>query len=416
MPPNVSYEESDQTPVYGLEVFGLIHDVGYTDYDPVDCPYLSDWLIMIYCGNYEKFSEYLRGHSEDEIKELISKRETLMNQSAIFHVILGARIFYSDHPSVLGMQMYQKLLLDVKNDHMKILIKLLTLGADVNLKDMMGNTPLHCCQVLGHNPVTLKMADRLIRAGANVNARNRTGATPLHQSYNGTTTELVQLLLDNGADIYIEDNLGENRIDSSPPFIRDVIGAEEKKRAKEKRKLSKEAAGGSLRKCGKCGVVEAVMKRCTGCYLVFYCGRKCQLDHWDQHGPDCKKTQAEYKTFFIEDSQKSGKNHQTGKVFCRLSGERPKKSHFVVKVQISSENDELAVSTEDNELSGGMMIQRFTSASVKEIKQKIKKEGVNGTKGFFYAILPKDGKTKRNGMSVVELKINISKMQAIEVW
>ena len=343
MPPNVSYEESDQTPVFGSEVFGLIHDVGYTDYDPVGSPHLSDWLKAIYCGDYEKFLGFIQGLSEDEVKKLLSKRESLMNQCAIFHVVLGARIFYSNHPSVIPEQIRQRFFLNVKSDHMKILVKLLTLGADVNAKDMIGNTPLHCCQTQGSNPVVLKMAERLIRAGANVNARNRTGATPLHLSCGGTTTELVQLLLDNGADIYIEDNLGNNRIDDYPPFIKDVIGAEEKKRAKEKRKMTKDAAGGSLRKCDKCGAVEDTMKRCTGCYLVFYCGRECQLEHWKYHGSKCKETQAEYKIFFIEDVQKSGKNHLTGRVFCRLSGDRPKKSHFVVKIQISKEDDQLAV-------------------------------------------------------------------------
>ena len=48
-----------------------------------------------------------------------------------------------------------------------------------------------------------------------------------------------------------------------------------------------------------------------------------------------------------------GKNHQTGKIFSRLTGDRPKKSHVVVKVVLEApidddgEVEELNVYTED---------------------------------------------------------------------
>ena len=49
-------------------------------------------------------------------------------------------------------------------------------------------------------------------------------------------------------------------------------------------------------------------------------------------------------------------------------------------------------------------------------KMKIKKEEVNGIKGYFMPSFPRMPKTKKNGLNVVEVKINISRMQPGEVW
>ena len=157
--------------------------------------------------------------------------------------------------------------IDAKDGHLKILIKLLSLGVDVNVRDVGGRTPLHrCCKGRHrtHNSVTQKMAERLIRAGADVNAKDRSGETPLYQSAMHSDIDLVQLLLANGADPNIRNNDGRTAYALCPPSIRDVLGEFEKKRALEERKMARQALGGSFRLCEVCGVGEKVMKRCTG--------------------------------------------------------------------------------------------------------------------------------------------------------
>ena len=34
--------------------------------------------------------------------------------------------------------------------------------------------------------------------------------------------------------------------------------------------------------CGKCA-----KKKCTGCYMTFYCSKECQHAHWKTHKPEC---------------------------------------------------------------------------------------------------------------------------------
>lgn len=46
------------------------------------------------------------------------------------------------------------------------------------------------------------------------------------------------------------------------------------------------------RKCAACGVWDTTGKnhsRCSGCMLVYYCGKECQLSHWKQHKVECRK-------------------------------------------------------------------------------------------------------------------------------
>ena len=286
VPPHISYEDSDQSALSGTEARRLIGEmVSGMDYS-VTSPHLSEWLKTVFLGNYERFLGFLHGLSEEEIKVLVSKRESLLNVPALFHVILGAREAYCSKGDYFRMYLEQVFSLELKDGHMNILIKLLSLGADVNAKDVAGRTPLDYCTSYNFNDVTLMMAEKLIRAGADVNAQDRFGKTALFNSVLTGCPTPVKLLIDHGADPYIKENEGKNTLHTfAPPCIKDVLGEYEKKRAMEERKLSRHAAGGSFRQCGVCGngVGEKVMKRCSGCYLYWYCGRQCQVNHWPQH-------------------------------------------------------------------------------------------------------------------------------------
>ena len=89
-----------------------------------------------------------------------------------------------------------------------------------------------------------------------------------------------------------------------------------------------------------------------------------------------------------------------------------------VRIESITKIEKLKVTNEDSSLHG-TIIEGFTaSALMKEIKDKVRDEGVKKSHGFFYAIIPipKDGVTKKNGVNVVEVKINTKKMQPVEGW
>lgn len=79
-------------------------------------------------------------------------------------------------------------------------------GADVNLADRRGWTPLHSAARYSPNP---GIVSALIESGAVVGAKNRAGDTPLHwAARENANVEIVQVLLRAGADIHQRDKFG----------------------------------------------------------------------------------------------------------------------------------------------------------------------------------------------------------------
>ncbi len=75
--------------------------------------------------------------------------------------------------------------------------KLLEKGADPNVRNEEGLTPLHIAAQKGQG----KVADLLLSYGADVNARDYDGWTPLHWAVFWGKTEVVKVLLSHGADV-----------------------------------------------------------------------------------------------------------------------------------------------------------------------------------------------------------------------
>ncbi|MGC6329939.1 ankyrin repeat domain-containing protein [Rhizorhabdus sp. FW153] len=83
-------------------------------------------------------------------------------------------------------------------------------GANPNIKDGQGNTPLHAAALLGFQ----EGAELLLRQKAQINATNNSGETPLVIAVQQRNIPMVRLLLTNGADPKIADRIaGKNAID-----------------------------------------------------------------------------------------------------------------------------------------------------------------------------------------------------------
>jgi ankyrin repeat protein len=68
-------------------------------------------------------------------------------------------------------------------------------GADVNVKNENGYSPLHKAAFWGRPGI----AKLLIEHGADINAENNAGATPLKVAINSNKTEVADLLRQHGA-------------------------------------------------------------------------------------------------------------------------------------------------------------------------------------------------------------------------
>ncbi|KAL2096857.1 hypothetical protein ACEWY4_006064 [Coilia grayii] len=87
--------------------------------------------------------------------------------------------------------------------------QLISLGADVNVKDFAGWTPLHEACNLGYYDV----AKVLISAGAEVNTQGLDDDTPLHDASSSGHKDIVKLLLRHGGNAFQANKLGERPVD-----------------------------------------------------------------------------------------------------------------------------------------------------------------------------------------------------------
>ncbi|XP_067308905.1 ankyrin repeat domain-containing protein 12 isoform X2 [Pseudorasbora parva] len=87
--------------------------------------------------------------------------------------------------------------------------ELISLGADVNVKDFAGWTPLHEACNLGYYDV----AKVLIGAGAEVNTQGLDDDTPLHDASSSGHKDIVKLLLRHGGNAFQANKRGERPVD-----------------------------------------------------------------------------------------------------------------------------------------------------------------------------------------------------------
>ena len=402
----VKTDDGDQSPVQGAEAAKLKYQwASGMDWNP-DSPFASPWMKALACGDYEEMMKHVdiaTQSGEGAIKSLIERRETLLNFSALFHVVKGAMSTAYNADTSEGEI----------TKHVECLSKLIDLGANIQARDFAGFTPLFYCVTKYATPLTLKMARILLKRGSDPNARNRLGATPIGESVMGRRLDCVKLLLDAGADPTIRDNDGCS-IESNRPNDKDLrrlFYEARMKKSKELRKGAIKEAGGRVKNCTLCnGISESSNPnmRCTGCFAVFYCGKECQLTDWDNHKKKCKETKQQYQMVnlikptkgTINTSAKGGKDRFTSVGENR----KPNKQHFIVKIQIpfddtaaklwhswnkedSSDPTRLTLYNQDKSVYGFI---DHNEVLYPVLVEKIKSGGVFGDKGFFYAIIDED--------------------------
>lgn len=89
--------------------------------------------------------------------------------------------------------------LAVEEGNLNTIKFLIEKGADINVKDNQGKTPLHLAAER-ESPYIIKY---LVKKGANINAQDENGYTALHYASN---TDVMRFLIENNIDIYITDN------------------------------------------------------------------------------------------------------------------------------------------------------------------------------------------------------------------
>eukprot|EP00092_Neocalanus_flemingeri_P108905 GFUD01139896.1.p1 GENE.GFUD01139896.1~~GFUD01139896.1.p1 ORF type:complete len:457 (+),score=101.89 GFUD01139896.1:159-1373(+) len=389
--------------------------------------HLSGWLKSLSGGDYEAMKRHIWNLDKDQVGKLLERREPLLGVSAIFHAVIGCASLHEDNPALENVE-------EDQDGHMRILRKLLELGLRVDVHDVAGNTctPLrHCFSNITNftNPRTKEVVQTLLRAGADPSSQNRYGLTPLFECVKLGQLDFISLLLKHGADPHVKEfEAGFNVVSLASAVLIEnkeevlfMLGKMNKSKCKTAR--SQDIV---LGKCNVCQVGDGKMKskRCTGCFLVWYCGEQCQSKDWSEHRVSCKETRAKYVPVIITDL---GEEEQTsiveGKVYVHRKGDKPSKTHFVVKVQVpevqslkpGEESGALKVYNKDKSMCGYLYRgeqERVYGQLMKDIKEK----GMfGGTKAFFYAVYT-ENEIDLGNMDCFEIKINTTQMMPPEKW
>ena len=112
----------------------------------------------------------------------------------------------------------------------------------------------------------------------------------------------------------------------------------------------------------------------------------------------------------LEDVNVFGTCNLTGKKYVHSMTDRPDKSHFVVKIQVPFKGPKLIVYIKERSLYGLLERSKGGEELYDLLVKKIKEEGVDDYKGFFYAIY-----TKNNSMENI-LEINPFNILPVEKW
>ena len=348
-----------------------------------------------------KFSYHCFNGELDKIKAciendptLIDRRETCLRMNSLLHVVRGSRSSHMDFPVEFRATNLRE------NAHVECVKYLLAQGVDLYSKDMIGNTALHLCTCYFVTEESLRIAQLLLDNGFNINTQNRLGDTALMDPISNGFTRAIKLLLNNGIDTSIRNYDGQNAESGlQTTEVKKLLFDHYSKRASNIRNDLRDQ--GVFKACKVCKQ-KGKAKRCTGCYLVWYCSRNCQVSDWDSHRAECKETMDSYKLAELDkDTDFTLFNFASGKATSKLAGEKPtvKQAHFVVKAQLQFDiidpvPKSITVYNEDRSIMG--VIPR-SAAIYGDLKDAIRngEHTCGGIKGYFYAIYKK-GKLKIN--------------------
>ena len=117
------------------------------------------------------------------------------------------------------------------------------------------------------------------------------------------------------------------------PKVLKMFADYRKRNVKIHRMQQKKDAGGCLDKCKCCGKgsKETGLARCSGCFLIFYCGGDCQKNNWKSHKKVCREIWAQIRPAKI----KANLSVLLQSVDNKMMNKMPAISNqFVVKIQV----------------------------------------------------------------------------------
>jgi ankyrin repeat protein len=114
----------------------------------------------------------------------------------------------------------EELLEAARSNNFPEVLRLLSVGADVNAKNDDDKTPLHVACWKGH----VAVVKQLVGHGANIEAKNISGCTPLHLASWEGHVQVVKALLSRRVNIEAKNNSGCAPLHQAPDKLETLCG------------------------------------------------------------------------------------------------------------------------------------------------------------------------------------------------
>eukprot|EP00088_Acartia_fossae_P029398 TRINITY_DN30264_c0_g1_i2.p1 TRINITY_DN30264_c0_g1~~TRINITY_DN30264_c0_g1_i2.p1 ORF type:complete len:469 (-),score=103.90 TRINITY_DN30264_c0_g1_i2:240-1646(-) len=408
-----AFKEPDQSLLeYGYETTLLKYkwfsgmDIPFLGPSTKVMPYYTHLFMSYLLGNVTHLIQHLSKMKPAELRLIMKRQEGYLQIGPISAVIIGAKIFHGYADQDVLRRITGR---SIERRHLEVLQKLIDMGAQVKNHDLAGYTPLHHCTTsrpAKGQDYLLKIMEMLLVNGADINAVNRFGETPLHQCFGPAEDNLAKakLLARYNANPYLKDIFGNCPMEEasrSCPEIHAVLREAEIRVILDERRVAKAR---KLKSCQKCGC--QAERRCTGCFLYWYCESKCQKSDWPAHEETCLKIRKEYQPVHpchltvVEMTVQNGKpvDFTPRKLY---KDKTPKSKHFLLKVTLNANKDlgEVPVKFSKNEQlmycqNRAKDVQyhlRADTAIGRQLEKAILAAG-SRPYGFFYSVIREDAK------------------------
>jgi hypothetical protein len=175
---------------------------------------------------YKEIEEVIKESLVQSFEKLLEgdKCENVLDELRYF--MGGKDVVSKDEAKKLGMQIWKSNRCLRRAEEIEDLIQK---GADINVKDETGETPLYRA-VFNREMDAVKV---LLAHGADVNVKENDGWTALMWAAYKGSKDIVQMLLEKGADVNIENNYGSRVWDGCDREIVKVINEHIKKNGGE---------------------------------------------------------------------------------------------------------------------------------------------------------------------------------------
>ena len=184
-----------------------------------------DYVLKLF---YSLFDKYIQEGDIEKIEFLASiinnlNRDLLLalflekdeNDNTLIHKVVKSKVNeqkimkilleYGANPNLKDVSGQTPLHLAIVDDKIEIVKLLLEYLVDYNLKDNLGNTPL----ILAIKKNRIEIVELLLQYGADLNLKDDEGRSPLYLAIMDNNLKMVELLLKYGANPNLKDDLGD---------------------------------------------------------------------------------------------------------------------------------------------------------------------------------------------------------------